>query len=105
LFSRQQAARLWKTAVQNPTPSGNQTLATLGATAFENETPRPGPHSSSEPVGLGALAIVGTKGRPHRYPGGSSPVLQFKATSYSTGLFGLSIRPAGSPHSRGMVLS
>ena len=88
LFSRQQATRFWKTAIQSPTRSGSQPLATLGTPAFDNEPPRPGPHSCSETVGLGALAIVGTKGRPHKYPEGSSPVLQSKATPYSIGLWG-----------------
>lgn len=96
LFRRQQATRFWETPVQGPTRSGSQTLAALGATAFDNQPPRPGPHSSPEAVGLGALAIVGTKGRPHKHPEGSSPVLLSRATSYSTGPFGLSIRPAGS---------
>ena len=105
LFSRQQPTRFWETAVQSPTQSGSQTLAALGTTAFENEPPRPGPHPSSETVGLGALAIVGTKGRPHRHPEGSSPLLLSRATPYSTGLFGLSIREEGSTHLRGMLLS
>ena len=76
LFSGQQATRFWKTAVQSPTRSGSQTLAALGTTTFDDEPPRPGPHSSPEAVRLGALAIVGTKSRPHKYPEypeGSSP--------------------------------
>lgn len=105
LFSRQQATRFWETAVQSPTRSGSQALAALGATPFENEPPRPSPHPSSEPVGLGTLAIVGTKGRPHRHPEESSPLLLSRATPYSTGLFGLSIRAAGSTHPPGMLLS
>ena len=105
LFSRQQATRFWETAVQSPTRSGSQPLAALGTTPFENESPRLGSHPSSEPVGLGALAIVGTKGRPHRHPEESSPPLLSKTTPYSTGLFGLSIRAEGSTHPPGMLLS
>lgn len=49
-------------------------------------------------MGLGTLAIVGTKGRLHKHPEGSSPVLVSKTTSYSTSLLELSIELGAFPY-------